>query len=434
MMNYLLTRALIVRSLRSAMTCGLCLVLSGAVACSRGSDKRAAQQKADSPAADMAGMDMGSTDSARQDSTRGGASAEVTLTAAQVQHGGILWEPVAVGTASAALTVPGQLVPNEDRTARLGATARGSIVAVRVLPGDRVVRDQLLVSLRSPEAGTAQSDLAKAEAEVSSRRAQSLYAKSARERAERLLTLKAIPRQDYERAVADDELARSQLVQADAELRRARGTAEQLGVGAATSGEVAVRSPIAGVVLTRTALPGTVVEAGAPLVVVTDPSTLWLTVDAPEKFASYFHKGGRLRFTVAAYPTDTFWSRVDAVGVGLDPSTRTLPIRSLVANGAGKLKPEMLASVLVEGSPAATAAVLPEDAVQLLDAKPIVFVAKPDGKGGATLTARQVEVASRSGGRVALSKGVSTGDLVVTRGAFAVKAQLKKGAMPQMEM
>ena len=187
-------------------------------------------------------------------------------------------------------------------------------------------------------------------------------------------------------------------------------------------------------VLARTAVPGAVVEAGAPLVAVTDPSTLWLTIDAPEKFAAFFQKGGRLRFTVPAYPADTFWSRVDAVGVGLDPSTRTLPIRGVVANGAARLKPEMLATVLVEGSQSVAAAVLPEDAVQLLDGKPIVFLAKPDGKGGATLTARRVEVGSRSSGRVAITSGLSNGDIVVTRGAFAVKGQLKKGSMPEMEM
>lgn len=423
------------RRLLSPLTVALCLAALGVVACRGRNERPASQSKADSSKADMAGMDMPSDgETSRGDTSRMPPKAEVTLTAAQVQHGGVLWERVAMGSAAGAVTVPGQLVPNEDRTARLGATARGTVVRVRVLPGDRVARGQVLVSLLSPDAGVAQSDVAKAEAEVSSRQAQSAYAKSARERTERLLGLKAIPRQDYERAVADDELARSQVVQAEAELRRARSTAAQLGVGAAASGEVALRSPIDGVVLMRTAVPGAVVEAGAPLVVVTDPATLWLTIDAPEKLSSSFHKGGQLRFTVPAYAADTFWSRVDAVGVGLDPNTRTLPIRSLVANGAGKLKPEMLANVLVEGVSTATAAILPEEAVQLLDAKPIVFVAKPDGKGGATLTARRVDIASRSAGRVALSKGVSAGELVVTRGAFAVKAQLKKGSMPQMEM
>jgi membrane fusion protein, heavy metal efflux system len=379
----------------------------------------------------MPGMPMPKTDA---EAAGGASKAEVTFTAAQVQHGGVRWEPVATGTASAAATVPGQIVPNEDRTARLGATARARVVAVRVRPGDRVARGQVLVTLVSPEAGMAQSDVSKAQAEVSSRRAQLAYARSARERAERLLALKAIPRQDYERAVADDELARAALLQADAELRRAHSTAEQLGAGASASGEIAIRSPLAGVVLARSAVPGTVVEAGSPLAIVTDPSSLWLSVDAPEKLAALFRVGRPLRFTVPAFAADTFWARTDAVGAGLDPGTRTLAVRGVVANGDGRLKPEMLASVMVEGGQTLAAVLVPEDAVQLLDGKPVVFVAHPDGKGGAHFVARAVEVASRSGGRVIVTRGLNAGEVVVTRGAFAVKAQIKKGSMPEMEM
>jgi cobalt-zinc-cadmium efflux system membrane fusion protein len=307
------------------------------------------------------------------------------------------------------------------------------VIAVRVQPGDRVSRGQVLVTLQSPEAGMAQSDVSKAQAEVTARRAGAQYARSARERADRLLALKAIPRQDYERAVADDEAAHAALTQADAELRRARSTAEQLGAGASASGEIAIRSPLTGVVLARTAVPGSVIEAGSPLVVVTDPSSLWLQVNAPEKLASLFRQGGRLRFTVPAYPADTFSARIDAVGAGLDPATRTLTVRGVVPSG-GKLKAEMLATVVVEGAGMVPAVLLPDDAVQLLDGKTVVFIAKPDGKGGAQLVARPVEVGSRARGRVAVTRGVSAGEVVVTKGAFAIKAQLKKGSMPDMEM
>ena len=45
-----------------------------------------------------------------------------------------------------------------------------------------------------------------------------------------------------------------------------------------------------------------------------------------------------------------------------------------------------------------------------------------------------MQLGARSGGRIAITQGLSEGDLVVTCGALAVKAQIKKGAMPQMEM
>ena len=413
------------RTMRAATTALLLSCTLGG--CSK-SDKTS-PAKAETATAKGATEDM-----AKMPEPAGTLATSVTLTAAQVQHGGIEWGTPTMGTAAGRAVVPGEVAPNEDRTARLGAPARGRILAVAVRPGDRVTAGQLLVTMQSPEAGMAQSDVAKAQAELSARRAEAEYAASARARADRLLTLKAVPRQDYDRAIADDERAKAALAQADAELRRARATADQLSSGASANGEIALRAPSAGVVLARTAVPGTVVEAGAPLVVVSDASRLWLVINAPEQLTALFHRGGALRFTVPAYPADTFSARVDAVGATLDADTRTLSVRAVVTNANGRLKPQMLANVLVEGVGSSAAAFLPEDAVQLLEGKPVVFLARPDGRGGARFERRDVLPGSRSGGRVALLRGLAAGDVVVTAGAFAVKAEFQKAAMPKMEM
>jgi len=375
--------------------------------------------------------DTGDDDAAKAGSM---LARSVTLSAAQIQHGGVRWGAPTIGMAAGRAVVPGEVAPNEDRTARLGAPARGRVLAVAVRPGDRVSAGQLLVTLQSPDAEMAQSDAAKAEAELSARRAEAQYAASARARADRLLALKAIPRQDYDRAIADEERANAGLTQAEAELRRARATAQQLSTGGSANGGIALRAPSAGVVLARTAIPGTVVEAGAPLVIVSDPASLWLIVNAPEQLTALFYRGGALRFTVPAYPADTFSARVDAVGAALDPDTRTLSIRAIVANTTGRLKPHMLANVFVEGVGSSAAAFLPEDAVQLLQGKPHVFLVKPDDTGGARFERREVVLGSRAGGRVAVLRGLSATDVVVTAGAFAVKAEFQKAAMPKMEM
>jgi cobalt-zinc-cadmium efflux system membrane fusion protein len=360
----------------------------------------------------------------------------VAFNASQVAHGGVRWSSVTLSPSSASALVPGQIVPNEDRTARLGAPAQGRVTAVKVRPGDRVSRGAVLVTMQSAAAGMAQADVSKAEADLVSKRAQAVYAASARARAERLLALKAIPQQDLERAVADDEQARASLSQAQSEVRRARSTASVLDANTSisASGEIALRSPMSGVVLARTAVPGTVVDAGAPLAVVTDPTSLWVAIAAPETMTGLFSRGGRLRLTVPAYPADTFAARVEAVSAGLDPESRTLSVRALTSDAKGKLKAEMLASVEVEGARSVLAAIIPEDAVQLVAGVPTVFVVEADAKGGARFSRRSVHLGSRSSGRVAVIDGLRAGDVVVTQGAFAVKAEFEKGAMPKMEM
>ena len=196
---------------------------------------------------------------------------------------------------------------------------------------------------------------------------------------------------------------------------------------------------MAGVVLQRTASPGAVVDAGAPLVVITEPSGLWLVIDAPESLSGALRRGAMLHFTVPAFPGETFAARIDAIAAGLDPRTRTLAVRAIVPNGEltaarGRLRPEMLASVSIASGANHPLIVLPDNAVQLLNGKTVVFLANPLANGGAKFTARVVETGARNGEKVAVTRGLTVGDIVVVEGAFRVKAHLQTGSMKDMEM
>jgi multidrug efflux pump subunit AcrA (membrane-fusion protein) len=158
-----------------------------------------------------------------------------------------------------------------------------------------------------------------------------------------------------------------------------------------------------------------------------------LTVNAPEQYAGLFGLGRTVQFVVPAYP-DTFSARITAVGAGLDPETRTLGVRASLDSRGNRLKPGMLATAIVAGGSSGTAVMVPEGAVQTMDGKPTVFVVHPDGKGGARLERRDVEIGGRANGRVAVLRGLTTKDQIVTEGAFAVKSAFLKGGMPKMEM
>ena len=353
----------------------------------------------------------------------------VTFTPDQVKHGGVRWSAATSDSVGSRTELPGRLVPDDDRTTRVSAPLQGRVVTVHVKFGDRVTRGQPLVSLRSPEAASARADEAKASAELNSREAAVSFAKRARERAERLLELKAIAAQDVERARTDEQLAEAARSQAQAEVNRARTTLRDYGATEG-SGDVVLRAPAAGVVVARDAVPGTVVEAGAPLVTITDASSLWLDISATESVASALRPTQRVEFSVPAFGDERFDARIQSVGAALDAETRTLPVRAVVNSAGGKLKPGMFATVSVEGT-SATLVNVPDAAVQLLDQKPVVFVVKPDGNGGALFTRRDVEIGSKHGGRTALLKGIQVGELIVVDGAFAVKSEFARGKMAE---
>lgn len=390
----------------ASMKCGTATFLIGLAACGRADT---------SPAAASA-------------ETSERAATQVTFTASQVQHGSVRWTVVDSMSAVSTIQVAGRLTANEDRTVRLSAPAQGRLVAAHVRIGDIVSSGQALVTLQSAEAAASRADYSKAIAELNSRRAAAVYARTAAERAERLLAVKAIAKQDVERARADDQLARSELAQAEAEVGRARATLSQLGVNSAT-GAMVLRSPLSGVVVSREAVPGSVVSAGTPLVTVTDASTLWLDVSVPDRIASSFRPGANVRFSVPAYTGEFFEARVQNVGGALDPSTRALVVRAVVQNPGRRLRPEMFATVWIESGALRTGVSVPDDAVQLLEQKPVVFIARPDGKGGARFERRDVQTGATVSGRTQVLKGIATGEMVVVSGAFAVKAEFARSKM-----
>lgn len=356
---------------------------------------------------------------------------EIAFSPEQVQHGGVHWVPVNATTVRDVVETPGQLVPNGDQTERLSAPTRARVVFVHVQVGDIVSKGQPLVTLQSPDAVAGRADLAKARTELASREAGARYARLARERAERLLDLKAGSRQDVERARADDDLAQAARAQAQTEVERAEMVLKQLGADGPTdiAGTIVLRAEIAGAVLSRDAVPGSVIEAGAPLVTVTDLGTLWLEVAATEALASGLRPGAEVSFTVPAFPDEVVATRVQSVGAALDPTTRTLTVRALVPNASRRLRPAMFATVSVAKGDARPGVLVPAAAVQLLNEQPVVFIARPDAKGGATLERRDVEVGARVGDRTQVLRGLASGDVVVTEGAFAVKSEFARSKM-----
>ena len=89
----------------------------------------------------------------------------------------------------------------------------------------------------------------------------------------------------------------------------------------------------------------------------------------------------------------------------------------------------MFATVWIDGGAARSVINLPTDAVQLLDNRAVVFLARPDGKGGATFERRDVVVGTPRGTQTPVLSGLAAGDRVVIAGAFAIKSEF---ARPQM--
>jgi cobalt-zinc-cadmium efflux system membrane fusion protein len=177
-------------------------------------------------------------------------------------------------------------------------------------------------------------------------------------------------------------------------------------------------------VMERNASAGTVVSVGDPVVTVTDLSSLWLIAAVNEADLSHVRIGQAVKITVRAYPDRIFPGKVFQLGEHMDPQTRTLQVRVLVANTQSLLKPEMFATADFAGQGERSIIHVPESAVQEIDGKTVVFVGTQTG----SFTRREVKVGARVDRQVEILSGLEPGTPVVVNGAVLLKSQLLKGS------
>jgi cobalt-zinc-cadmium efflux system membrane fusion protein len=359
-----------------------------------------------------------------------GATNIVVLDQSQQQAAQIRWESVRARGVAANLDIPGSLTNNEDQTWHVGAIASGRIEAIFARVGDSVTAGQTLGRIHSHEVHEARAGYREAVTEVERSQAAEEYAKQRRDRAQRLLDLKAGSRQDLESADADLRNAQAAIEKARSELEKERAHLEIFHLPAEENAEeddIPVLAPAPGVVIARNASTGSVVTAGDELFAITDTNNLWMIANANEEDLSRLHAEQQVRIEVRAYPGRRFPGRILKLGERLDPETRTLQIRILVPNPNGYLKPEMYATASVQESGGRSGLFVPEEAIQDIDGVSVVFVRRNPHE----FEARAVKRGGNADGETEILEGLRAGEPVIVKGGFLLKSQMLKSSIQE---
>ena len=284
-----------------------------------------------------------SADAARQEAApaaKSGGEGIVALDEAGRRRSGLVVEALMVRNVPETLSVSGRITLNENRSWRIGAVTEGRIVTVIANVGDRVEAGQVLARMHTQEVHESRAVYRRALTEAARLRALETYHLRLRDRAKRLLEIKAGSLQELEHAESELRNARAALSEAEVEVERARvHLVEYLGVPAdpVERGEerqlhgeadlVPIRAPAAGVVMHRGVTQGTVVAPSAELFVLSDVTSLWMAAQVPEEKLSRLRVGTAVRVKVQAYPDQVFPGRITRLDEELDPATRTVRAR-----------------------------------------------------------------------------------------------------------
>ncbi|MBS0466122.1 MAG: efflux RND transporter periplasmic adaptor subunit [Proteobacteria bacterium] len=308
--------------------------------------------------------------------------------------------------------LPAKLVWNEERTQRIFPPFAGRVVAIRADLGQTVKAGAPLALLASPDFGQAQAETAKAHA------GQQL-AQQALARQRELFQAGIIARKDLEQAEAEAASAR-------AESARAAARTSLYGSAAAVNQQLAISASIGGVVVERHLNPGQELrpDQGGPdspaLFVVTDPSSLWVQIDAHENDLASLRPGDGFTLQVASYPGESFGGRVTATADAIDPNTRTIKVRGLVPNADRRLKSEMLATARISQNRSG-GVVVPASAVVLGGGRHSVFVEREPG----VFEPRTVTLGHEGPRDVIIASGLQAGEKVVAQNVLLLARQFQ---------
>jgi Cu(I)/Ag(I) efflux system membrane fusion protein len=188
-------------------------------------------------------------------------------------------------------------------------------------------------------------------------------------------------------------------------------------------------SPIGGIVSNIAVHPGAAVSAGMPLMEITDLGGVWVVADVVEDQLAWIAPGKSAEITFNALPGEVFEGRVDYVYPKLDPATRTVPVRLVLANPGHRLKPGMYANVTLYGGKGDQGVIVPSEAVIHTGERAVVLVAEGSGH----FKPVQVKTGMESGGRTLVIEGLAGSEQVVVSGQFLIESEANlKGALERM--
>jgi cobalt-zinc-cadmium efflux system membrane fusion protein len=351
-----------------------------------------------------------------------GEADTVEITPEAQQRSGIVVTATASTPMTQYLQVTGSVQPVESSIAHIRPPARGRLLEVLVKVGDRVTAGQVLAQLDNIEAGEISAQYNSARAELQRLKIQLAAQQRQVERNRRLAEIGAAPQKDYEISLAEQQGMEEGIRAQESTIAGLSTRLHRFGIseeGNAPS-TTAIRAPFAGVIIHMAAAPGDVVESGAELFSLANLSTVYVQAQVYEKDLDQVRVRQTASITVDSYPGEYFTGNVASISDLIDTQTRTAAVRCQVANPNGRLKLDMLATVQFPTSTKRATLSVPSDAVQTVAGKSVVFIRSSPSR----FSIRQVETGVTSEGRTEIVRGVSDGEPVVSKGAFAVKSVL----------
>ncbi len=327
----------------------------------------------------------------------------------QLQH--LQIQPVQSQNWAIAIHTTGTVDWDADHTTQAITQVSGPITKLLVDTGSIVKEGQPLLYVSSPDITNAIATYRKSKNRLD-------FEARTLERSKDLLAHRAIAQKDLESVEADYNDASTDLQNALQALRIFGITAQEIEdaqrQGVPINPQLAVRSPISGMVVQKLVFPGQLIQAGATTCfAITDISQVWVQGHIYEKDLTSVRVGDAVEETNPAIP-EVFHGVISYIGAMVDPATRTTPVRIVTGNPRGLLKKDLFVDAVIHTRNLKRVVTVPTSAV-LFDPDNMPFVYVQTGEN--QFAQRMVTAGVQQGEEYEIVTGLKEGEKVVTEGS-----------------
>lgn len=331
----------------------------------------------------------------------------IELTIEERKSVGVVISTVEPRALNETLRVPGEVVINAYRSARVTPRITAQVAERHVRLGESVEMGQRLVTLSSVEMAEAQGALIVADREW--RRVKSLGRKT-------------VSARRYTEAQVAQQQAVARVLAYGMKKEQALALAKSDDASKAT-GQFDLIAPQAGTILQDEFITGELVEPGRVLFDITDEAVMWVEAKTVSNSLSQVEAGAPARVSLDG---DTW---LDGTVIQrhhrLDETTRTQGLRIEVNNAEDTLHPgQFVEAEIVTGTQAPVLAV-PSSAVTLIDGAPTVFKLEGDHE----FHPEAITVGPTIGDWMVVKSGLESGEPIATEGVFHLKSLLLKSSL-----
>lgn len=332
---------------------------------------------------------------------------QLHLTAEQIRAAGVQLATAGPRTLGTAISFPGEIRFDEDRTAHVVPRVPGVVESVQAELGQAVKRGQVLAVIASQQISELRS-----EQQAAQRRLELARLTFTREK--QLWQERISAEQDY-------LLARQALQ--EAEIAAANAGQKVAAVAPAGKGNrYELRAPFDAVVVEKHLTVGEVVDETSNAFTLSDLSRVWATFAVAPRELDKVVSGRGVSVSAPDLGAQVE-GKVNYVGSLLGEQNRAATVRATLANPNGAWRPGLFVNIAVTVERFDAAVVVPESALQTWEEQTVVFARTDEG-----FAARPVKPGRRDAGQVEILEGLAAGTEVAAAGSFVLKSELGKGS------